>query len=646
MTTPLGADDPARLGRWRLTGRLGRDDQGVTYLGVDQQDRQAAVKLLHAPAGGEAEATAFRRAMEAAGRVSGVGVARVLDAGVEDGRPFFAREHVPGPSLEEAVASSGPFAPSVLLRLAIDTITALAALHGAGVRHGRLRPGTVLMGPDGPRIIDFGVVTAFGPEADVAAWAATMLYAATGRHPTGPVPAVDPAVPPGLAEVLAACVAPDPAARPSSGEVLQRLLAQVGAAPAGPSAPPVSLAKRRPGGRRRPRWLLPLTAGAAAVAVALAAAGAVLLRGDDGATAGRDVILGFGAPYMGASEQSTKAMLHGVRLALEEHNAADPDIRVRLTELDTTGLTYDGQVVDALTGTGIGVITPGGASSDDMRKVIGLFSVKEVPAVSPAYDGADFEGVGLDRYFYRVVPPRDLSVRELAGVAARTGRVRKAAVVRSPDFRLDHRMSTTADEVVRTLRGSGVEVDLQEIPVEENASSSRLSSVAEEIAEFGPDAVFYLSPPKSAGRLARLLYEEGVNVRSYFGGPSPAEFIEAAGGRAAEGTVTYRPYLDPAGSDAEPVRRFRERFRAAHGQEPGPYSVEGYDAARVFVSAIKAGAATPEEVKRHIDAMDEQGLGQRLSFSPSGELTAPVVYVYQVRQGRLALLGPSRSVRL
>lgn len=392
-----------------------------------------------------------------------------------------------------------------------------------------------------------------------------------------------------------------------------------------------------------------LAVGAAAAMLLTAVPVFVLAQGDRRPRQPRPpatVTVGFVGALSGPSAEASRAMREGARLAIEEHNAADPDIRVRLTELDTTGLTSAGQVVDALTSTSLGVITPGGVPSDEMRKVIGLFSVKGVPAVSPAYDGADFEGVGLERYFYRVVPPRDLSVRELVGVMTRAGRVRKVAVVRSPDFRLDHRMSTTADEVVRTLRGSEAEVALEEILTEGNVSSSHLSFVAEEIAEFGPDAVLYPSPPKSAGRLARLLYEEGVRARSYLGGPSPTEFIETAGRQAAEGAVTYRPYLDPAGFDAQPVRRFRERFRAAYGQEPGPYSVEGYDAARMFVSAVKAGATTPKEVKRHIDAMDEGGLGQRLSFSSSGELTAPAVYVYQVPQGRLVLLGPSGAVRL
>jgi len=145
-------------------------------------------------------------------------------------------------------------------------VTALAAIHRAGVVHRDLKPANVLLGPDGPRVIDFGIARAFGPgnaaevtgegvlgtpaymapehlrgappapAADMFAWAGVVVFAATGVPPFGhdTVPAIirrvlteepDLGVLDGdLREVASECLRKDPAARPAAAQALLRLL--------------------------------------------------------------------------------------------------------------------------------------------------------------------------------------------------------------------------------------------------------------------------------------------------------------------------------------------------------------------------------------------------------------------------------------
>ncbi|GII79885.1 hypothetical protein Sru01_48670 [Sphaerisporangium rufum] len=272
-TTPLLAGDPAALGEYRLTGRIGEGGQGSVYLGVSPAGEQVAIKVLRSSlvttgsAGVSPED--FLRETEILARVAPFCTAQVIGSGTAGGRPYIVSEFVDGPNLQQVVRADGPLRGTRLRRLAVGTMTALAAIHRAGVVHRDFKPGNVLLGRDGPRVIDFGIARALDtsltgeeilgtppymapeqleaasvePPADLFAWASTMVFAATGRPPFGmdSLPAVVnrilhrdpdlgdlPELDPELAELVADCLAKDPARRPSARRALLRLLGAAG----------------------------------------------------------------------------------------------------------------------------------------------------------------------------------------------------------------------------------------------------------------------------------------------------------------------------------------------------------------------------------------------------------------------------------
>ncbi|MET7330506.1 ABC transporter substrate-binding protein [Nonomuraea sp. NPDC005650] len=287
---PLRPGDPTSVGSYKVTGFLGEGGQGSVYLGVSPSGEQVALKLLHARFADDEQAVRrFRREAEAARRVAEFCTARVLEVGAVNDQPYIVGEYVDGLSLQHQVTKEGPVQGPALMRLAITTATALVAIHSSGVVHRDFKPSNVLLGPDGPRVIDFGIARALdisqslttsivgtpafmapeqflgeaSPASDVFAWAGTMIFAATGRGAFGfgPLPVIMHrilnldadlnGVPPEIAPLLWACLAKDPRHRPTA-EQLMRDLIRAGTAP--PPAPPlpVQVPQAGSGGQARP----------------------------------------------------------------------------------------------------------------------------------------------------------------------------------------------------------------------------------------------------------------------------------------------------------------------------------------------------------------------------------------------------------
>jgi predicted Ser/Thr protein kinase len=263
MPKPLETGDPRALGRFELLARLGEGGQGIVYLGrgPGPGEERVAVKVLRSTADASV-LERLARELDAIHHVQPFVTASVIEASTDGERRYIVSEFIDGPSLQERVDTRGPLPEGELQRLAVGTATALTAIHGAGVVHRDFKPANVLLGPDGPRVVDFGIArlidaatmtsgligtpSYIAPEqlsgarptsaVDIFAWAVTMFFAATGRPAFGgdTVMAVmhrilteQPdisGVPESLIPVIRDCLNKDPSKRPSARDLLLRLV--------------------------------------------------------------------------------------------------------------------------------------------------------------------------------------------------------------------------------------------------------------------------------------------------------------------------------------------------------------------------------------------------------------------------------------
>lgn len=354
----------------------------------------------------------------------------------------------------------------------------------------------------------------------------------------------------------------------------------------------------------------------------------------------RTYAIAFVGPLTGDNANLGINIRNGAKVAVQEANKAGGP-KIELKEFDTQGdpaqaTTLKERFVNDQSI--IGVVGP--TFSGETRAVMAPLQEANLVMVSASATNAALPtAVPSQTVFHRLVPDDDVQGKGVADYVSKKLAAKRAAYV---DDNSEYGKGL-ADGTRKLLEAAGV-------PTVANDSidprSQDFSAVVNRLKQANPDLIFYGGYYSEAGRLRKQLVDGGVKVRFLSGdGGLDQGFITAAGAAGAEGaqlTCACKLATEDAGGK---LGEFAKNYKSTNGAAPGTYSTEGYDAAGILIKGIKDGKTDRKALLDYVENLGNyEGVGKTISFEANGNIKATGVFVYEVKGGKLTVLGTTEEL--
>lgn len=307
---------------------------------------------------------------------------------------------------------------------------------------------------------------------------------------------------------------------------------------------------------------------------------------------------------------------NGIKLAIEQHNAANPDCQVELKSFDTEGSPDKAPAVatqiinDASV---IGLIGP--AFSGETKATGQAFFDAGLLSLTPSATNPDLTTNGWTHFFRGLANDAVQGPSVGAYLAGTAGFTNVCVIEDDSDYGVG-----LAEQVTAGL-GDAANPDCA---AKVKTGDKDFSATVQIIADAAPDAVFYSGYYAEAAPFAAQLRDGGVEaVFVSADGVNDPQFVEQAGSAAAGALLSC-----PCGPAPE---EFATAYEELNGAAPGTYSVEGYDLATILLAGIDSGVTDRAGLIDWVANYSGTGLARDYEWDETGELASALIWIYEVQ---------------
>lgn len=378
--------------------------------------------------------------------------------------------------------------------------------------------------------------------------------------------------------------------------------------------------------------------GALVLSTALALTSAACGGSKKSGSGGGKVTIGFIGAQTGDNAQLGINISNGVRLAIDQYNATNPKTKVEYKAYDTKGdpSIAPGQAQKAIQDKVTALVGP--AFSGESKAVDANFDDAQIPNISPSATATAL-GQNKWKYWHRIISNDDVQGQVDSDFIAKTLTAKNVFIV---DDNQEYSVGL-ANKVFSSLQTAGVKVARDKI----DQKSTDYSSTINKVKQSGATALFYGGYYAEGGKLLKQLRDSGFTGKFVSDdGANDQKLVTTAGVKQANGALLSCACqsVNPT-ADNPAVKKFIDDYKAKWSVEQGTYSAEGFDAANVFLDAIKAGKTSGQDINEYLSTVSKTGVSKPIKFTPNGEIETSAIYMFEVKAGKLTFLGDATKVK-
>jgi len=379
--------------------------------------------------------------------------------------------------------------------------------------------------------------------------------------------------------------------------------------------------------------------GLVVVVAAMAMVAAACGGGGSSSSSGKTTVaFAFVGPLTGPNANLGINSRNGAAVAVKQANAAQSKYNFVLKDYDTQGdpAQAPGQAAKYTADTQVLAVV-GPTFSGETKAVLPSLSDAGLVMVSPSATNVQLPNVVPGgKVFHRVIPDDDVQAKGVADYVITKIKPKSIALIHdNSDYGKGLWEGVLKDPDAANIKATVTDAV--------QPGGTDYSEAVNKVKAGNVDMVFYGGYYSDAGRLKKQLTDAGVKATFISGdGSLDPGFIVSSGASGGEGALITCPCKLATADAGGDLGKFATDYKTQESKDPGTYSSEGFDTANILIKGVEAGNTTRAKLLAYVNTLQNTpytGISKTIQFQTSGNVQKGDVFVYEVKGGKLTLLG-------